>query len=81
MRFHSYHIYFSNGITVDSLDGHLYKTDTSLKWSLFSYTPFLTLCKTETTLCSHLEWAPKVSILKKVDCRAKNLMMVKQLQT
>ena len=52
-------------------------------WSLLSYTPFLTLYKTTSLLLldRHLEWAPKVCILKKVHCIGKNLMMVKQLQS
>ena len=60
----------------------LSKTDIQ-NWSLLSYTPFLTLYKTASLLLldRHLEWAPKVCILKKVHCIGKNLMMVKQLQS
>ena len=86
--FYSHHISFSNGITVDSLYRHRYKKDTKSKtdiynWSLLSYTPFLTPYKTASLLLldRHLEWAPKVCILKKVHCLGKNLMMVKQLQS
>ena len=42
-------------LLLDSLDGHLYKTDTSVKWTsrigpCFPILPFLTLHKTDTTL-------------------------------
>ena len=43
-------------LRLDSLDGHLYKTDTSVKWTsriiglCFPILPFLTLYKTDTTL-------------------------------
>ena len=42
-------------LLLDSLDGHLYKTDTSVKWTsrigpCFPILPFLTLYKTDTTL-------------------------------
>ena len=49
----------------------LSKTDIQ-NWSLLSYIPLLTLYKTASLLLDrHLEWAPKVCILKKVHCIGK----------
>ena len=67
--------------TVSKTD--IWNNSNNYYWSLLSYTPFLTLYKTVSLLLldRHLEWAPKVCILKKVHCIGKNLMMVKQLHS